>query len=232
MTTSDLAGAAKWGAFYAGGTGSMFPDESLVRLFRGRFVNIPRGGRVLDVGFGTGNNLVMVAESGYEAHGLEVAEECLAAARRLAESAGVSLTLGLLDGTKLPYPDAHFDVVLSWNAVYYHGARSTVAEALADFHRVLRPGGVLLLSVPHPNNALARRLSNDQGDGVHRIEKAFALDNRQGSAIFFEPTSSGWRRLLSCFDDVEEGYAEADLFAPGRRLAWRLFLALKGPLAQ
>jgi SAM-dependent methyltransferase len=231
MTTSELAGAQKWGAFYSAGTGSMFPDESLVRLFRGKFVDVPRSGRVLDVGFGTGNNLVMIAQCGYEAHGLEVAEECLVAAQRLAEPAGVSLTLGLLDGTKLPYPDGHFDVVVSWNAIYYYGARSLVRDALSDFHRVLRRGGVLLLSVPHPNNALARRLSDDQGDGVHRIEKAFALDNRQGSAIFFEPTSSGWRRLLGDFDEIEEGYAEADLFSPGRRLAWRLFLARKGTRA-
>jgi len=34
--------------------------------------------------------------------------------------------------------------------------------------------------------------------------------------------------LLSGFQDVEEGYAEADLFVPERRDAWRLFLARKG----
>jgi SAM-dependent methyltransferase len=228
MTTARLAGAEKWGAFYAGGTGSVFPDESLVRLFRGAYVDLPRTGRVLDVGFGTGNNLVMLAETGYEAHGLEVAESCLDAARALAEAAHVSLTLGLLDGTRLPYPDAYFDVVLSWNAVYYHGRRRPVAAAIEDFHRVLRPGGVLLLSVPHPNNVLTRRLSEDRGEGAHVIEKAAAIDNRQGSEIFYEPTSSGWRRLLTVFAEVEEGYAEADLFNPGRRLAWRLFLARKG----
>ena len=227
MTTAKLAGAEKWGTFYAGGTGSTFPDESLVRLFRGAYVDLPRSGRVLDVGFGTGNNLVMLAQTGYEAHGLEVAESCIETARTLAASAGVPLTLGLLEGTALPYPDAYFDVVLSWNAVYYYGRRRLVAAAIEDFHRVLRPGGALLLSVPHPNNVLTRRLSEDLGDGRHRIEKAASIDNRQGSEIFYEPTSSGWRQLLARFHDIEEGYAEADLFNPGRRLAWRLFIARK-----
>jgi SAM-dependent methyltransferase len=227
MTTARLAGADKWGSFYAAGTGSVFPDESLVRLFRGAYADLPRKGRVLDVGFGTGNNLVMIAQSGYDAHGLEVAESCLDAARAHAAASGVSLTLGVLEGTALPYPDGHFDIVLSWNAVYYYGRRRLVDDAIADFHRVLREGGVLLLSVPHPNNVLTRRLSEDLGDGRHRIEKAASIDNRQGSEIFYEPTSSGWRRLLNRFDEVEEGYAEADLFNPGRRLAWRLFLARK-----
>ena len=227
MTTAKLAGADKWGSFYAGGTGSVFPDESLVRLVRGAYVDLPRKGRVLDVGFGTGNNLVMLAQSGYEAYGLEVAESCLDSARFHAAAAGVSLTLGLLDGTALPYPDGYFDIVLSWNAVYYYGRRGLVAAALDDFHRVLSAGGVLLLSVPHPNNVLTRRLSEDLGDGRHRIDKAASIDNRQGTEIFYDATSSGWRRLLRRFDEVDEGYAEADLFNPGRRLAWRLFLARK-----
>ena len=218
----------RWGAFYGKATGSVFPDESLVRLVRGKYADLPRSGRVLDVGFGTGNNLVMLAQTGYEGHGLEVAEECLTTARRLAAQASVELTLGLLDGTKLAYPDGYFDIVISWNAVYYFGCRSLVAEALADFHRVLRPGGVLLLSVIHPNNALTGRLSEDLGGGRHRIEKPFTLDNRLGMEVFFEPTPSGWRKLLAPFAEVEEGYAEADLFTPSRRLAWRLFLGRKG----
>jgi SAM-dependent methyltransferase len=224
---TQLAGADKWGAFYAGGTGSVFPDEGLVRLFRGAYADLPREGRVLDVGFGTGNNLVMIAQTGYEAHGLEVAASCLDAARSLADAAGVKLTLGLLDGVTVPYPDGFFDVVLSWNAVYYHGTRTNVRAAVTDFHRVLRPGGVLLLSVIHPNSVFTRRLSQDLGDGAHRIEQAASIDNRQGLQIFYEPTSSGWRGVLAPFADVEEGYAEADLFNPGRRLAWRLFLARK-----
>ena len=230
MTTETLAGAEKWGTFYAGGTGSVFPDESLVRLFRGSYADIPRAGRVLDVGFGTGNNLVMIAQGGYEAHGLEVAQSCLDAAQALAAASGVSVRVGLLEGARLPYPDAHFDIVLSWNAVYYYGSRTLVAEAITDFHRVLRRDGVLLMSVPHPNNVLTRRLSEDLGDGVHRIERAAAIDNRQGLQIFYDPTSSGWRRLLAPFGAVEEGYAEADLFNPGRRLAWRLFLARKAAI--
>lgn len=222
-----LPGADRWASFYGAGAGSVYPDENLVRLIRGKYIDVPRGGRALDVGFGTGNNLVMLARSGFEAHGLEVSEPSIARAQQIAKDAGVTLKLGVLRGTRLPYADGFFDIVVSWNAVYYYGDRTQVAAALADFHRVLRPGGALILSVIHPNSFMVRRLAPPTADGRHRIDRDSPHDTRFGLEIFYDGTSSGWRRLLNPFDDVEEGYAECDLFNPDRRDAWRLFVARK-----
>ena len=206
-----------------------FPDENLVRLLKGNYVKLPKTGRVLDVGFGGGANLVMCAQQGFEAHGLEVCQEIVDAVEKQARQLyGIDLKLGVLKDTSLPYADGYFDIVISWNAVYYFGERSLVRSAIDEFHRVLRPGGVLLLSIIHPNSWMVRRLGECiDGDGCYRIEKASDHDNRFGIEIFYEGTSSGWRRLLSGFDAVEEGYAEADLFAPDVREAWRLFMAKK-----
>ena len=227
MAQAVLAGSTQWGAFYGSGRGNMHPDENLVRLVKGAYAEIPRSGRMLDVGFGRGANLLLFARSGFQAHGLEVSQESVEAAKDLAAQAGVTLNVGLLEGTRLPYPDGYFDIVLSWGAVYYYGNRTLVAEAIRDFHRVLRPGGVLLLCVIHPNSFMARRLTEDLGDGAHQIDRESPHDNRYGMRIFYSGTSSGWRRLLCDFDEVEEGYAEADLFVADRRDAWRLFLARK-----
>lgn len=227
VNPTPLPGAEQWAAFYSAGAGNVYPDENIVRLLRGKYADVPRSGRALDVGFGRGANLVFLARSGFEAHGLEVSQASVDAALPLAAQAGVKLTVGLLSGTTLPYPDGYFDLILSWGAVYYYGARALVAEALNDFHRVLRPGGALLMSVIHPNSFMVRRLSDDLGDGAHRIDRDDPHDNRFGMQIFYDGTSSGWRRLLARFDEVDEGYAEIDLFAPKRRDAWRLFLARK-----
>jgi SAM-dependent methyltransferase len=227
MSNAKVPGADKWAAFYGSGQGNQLPDENLVRLVRGRYGEIPRSGRVLDVGFGRGANLIMFAHSGFECHGLEVSEESIEAAKELACRAGVNLSLGLLSGTGIPFPDNHFDIILSWGAVYYHGNRTLVAEAIKEFHRAIRVGGVLLMSVIHPNSFMVRRLSDDLGDSAHLIDREDPHDNRYGLKIFYEATSSGWRLLLSVFDEVEEGYAEIDLFAPKRRDAWRFLLARK-----
>lgn len=207
-----------------------FPDENLVRLVKGRYVELPKAGRVLDVGFGGGANLIMCAQQGFEAFGLEVCQEIVDAVRKQAEQLyGINLNLGVLTDTNMPYPDGYFDIIISWNAVYYFGKRSLVQAAIAEFLRALRPGGVLLLSVIHPNSWMVRRLSDlKDNDGSHLIDRPSEHDNRFGMEIFYDGTSSGWRRLLSDFRSIEEGYAEADLFAPDLREAWRLFMAVKG----
>jgi SAM-dependent methyltransferase len=227
MSDVKVPGAEKWAAFYRSGQGNLLPDENLVRLVKGRYAEIPRSGRVLDVGFGRGANLIMFANSGYECYGLEVNKESIEAATELSKQAGVNLRLGLLSGPGIAYPDEYFDIVLSWGAVYYHGTRSLVANAIREFFRVTRVGGVLLMSVIHPNSFMVRRLSDDLGDGTHLVDREDAHDNRYGMKIFYDATSSGWRRLLNVFDEVDEGYAEIDLFAPKRRDAWRFFLARK-----
>ena len=224
---SRLKGSEKWAVYYRTGAGNLYPDENLVRLVKGNYAEIPRSGRVIDVGFGRGANLVMFAQSGFEAHGLEVSQESIQSAGDLASRAGVKLHLSLLAGTELPYPDSHFDIVVSWGAVYYYGKRSLVAAAINEFHRVLSPTGVLLMAVLHPNSFMVRRLSADLGDGAYRIDRESPYDNRFGMEIFYDGTSSGWRRLLTKFEQIEEGHVEFDLFVPERRNALRLFLARK-----
>ena len=223
-----LPGADRWGAFYESGAGNQFPDENLVRLIKGKYANVPTSGRALDIGFGRGANVIMLAQTGFEAYGLEVSQESIDAANELAEHVGIDLRVGLLSGVELPYDDSFFDLVVSWNAIYYHGNRPRVADAIVEIRRVLKPGGVLLMSVVHPNSIIPGRLSEDTGDGAHRFDRTSPHDNRFGIDIYYEATSTGWRKLLSGFDEVEEGYAESDLFVPERRAAWRLFYARKG----
>jgi SAM-dependent methyltransferase len=61
-----------------------------------------------------------------------------------------------IDLTNLPYPDASFDVVLA-NHVLEHVADN--ARALAEIHRVLRPGGWAMLQVP-----IAHKLEHTRED--------------------------------------------------------------------
>ena len=228
MKRGKVTSSQKWATFYRRAVGYTFPDENVVRLVKGDYAELPRSGRVLDVGFGSGSNLIMFAHEGFEAYGLEVHEDIIRAAKRLAAHTGTELHLSLLTGTDLPFADSYFSIVLSWNAVYYHGTRARVSRAIDEFHRVLRPGGVLLLSVIHPNSFLVPRLSKDLGDGTHEIIGSSPHDNRVGMKVFYDGKSSAWRRLLAGFERVEEGHVDVDLFAPERRNVLRLFLARKG----
>lgn len=97
------------------------------------------GRRILDIGCGTGGNLVFLARWG-ESSGLDLSLLALSLARcrrlpRLAQASGLAL----------PYADYSFDLVTLFD-VLYHRWITDDEQALKEAYRVLRPGGWLLLT--------------------------------------------------------------------------------------
>lgn len=97
-------------------------------------VRLSEGSRLLDLGCGAGLAMVMAAERGASVTGIDAAEGLLSVARRRLPDA--DLRQGELE--ELPYADASFDVVTSFNAVQF--AADPVA-ALREARRVAVPGG-------------------------------------------------------------------------------------------
>ena len=99
-------------------------------------------GALLDAGCGTGGLLRRLAGKSTRALvGLDFNPE---AARRAGAKSG-ALTPGG-DANRLPFADASFGALVSLD-VLCHRALDPAA-ALAEFHRVLQPGGVLVLNLP------------------------------------------------------------------------------------
>jgi len=95
--------------------------------------------RILDVGCGTGANLLMLSEYG-EAEGVDVSEDALAFCR---ERGLDRVRLGA--GEQLPYEDGTFDLVTALDVVEH---MDDDLAGLREMRRVLRPGGRVLLFVP------------------------------------------------------------------------------------
>lgn len=100
----------------------------------------PAGRRILDAGCGTGNNLGHLGRRG-RAVGIDLSEQALGFCR----SRGVAVARAGLLG--LPFPDASFDWVTSFD-VLYHRWVSDDRAAARELARVLRPGGLLFVRVP------------------------------------------------------------------------------------
>jgi ubiquinone/menaquinone biosynthesis C-methylase UbiE len=107
-------------------------------------VAVQPGERILDVGCGPGYYVAELAEQvGAAGHvsGIDPSGPMLAvAARRCAELTNADVQEG--DATSLPAGDADFDAVLSVQVFEY---LPDVEAALAEVHRVLRPGGRVVL---------------------------------------------------------------------------------------
>ncbi len=84
---------------------------------------------VLDMGAGAGDTVALLCEMGFEAQGIDL------------EPRGGNVDSG--DFLHTSYPDGSFDGIISQCAFYASG---NVAGALDEAHRLLRPGGVLMLS--------------------------------------------------------------------------------------
>lgn len=99
--------------------------------------------RLLDVGCGPGTITAALAGIVDRAIGVEIEPNAIVAARQLAADSGAAnLSFVEADMTALPFEDGAFDAVL-FHAVLYHQSRATLAKALAEARRVLKPGGVL-----------------------------------------------------------------------------------------
>ena len=95
--------------------------------------------RILDVGCGTGANLLMLSQYG-DAEGVDVSEDALAFCR---ERGLRNVKLGAAE--ELPYADATFDLVTALDVVEH---LDDDLAGLREMRRVLRPGGRVLLFVP------------------------------------------------------------------------------------
>lgn len=106
----------------------------------------PEPFRILDVGCGTGSLLALLADD-QQAEllvGLDYAQEMV---RRATEKFAGCQRAGKLhairgDSERLPFAGGTFDVVTCCNSFHHYPHQ---AEAIREFRRVLRPGGLLVL---------------------------------------------------------------------------------------
>lgn len=116
--------------------------------------------RLLDLATGTADQLIYLSRDPriVSGEGMDLAEKMLDHGRQKIEQAGLAdrLQLRTGDAVHVPADSASVDVV-----TISFGIRNvlSVTDALAEMHRVLKPGGrALILEFSLPRNALMRRL--------------------------------------------------------------------------
>jgi SAM-dependent methyltransferase len=123
--------------------GPWMPTENELRL-----LGDVRGKRILELGCGGGQCSIAFARQGAIATGIDLSDEQLAFARRLAAQQGVTVAFLQGDAADLhAFASASCDVVFSAYALQYVAA---IAPCLAEVQRVMAPGGQFVFSLDHP----------------------------------------------------------------------------------
>lgn len=101
-------------------------------------IDLRAGERVLDVAAGNGNATLAAARRFARVTSTDYVPALLARGQRRAEAEGLDVTFEPADAEALPYPVAHFDIVLSAFGVMFAPDQ---AQAASEMFRVCRPGG-------------------------------------------------------------------------------------------
>jgi SAM-dependent methyltransferase len=140
-----------------------------------------RGKRVLDYGCGRGDLLGHLFASGVAVEGFEVSEDSARAARE--RFAGEPLFRGVAT-SPAGLPDAAFDVVFLVEVIE-HLLDGQIPAVLADVHRLLAPGGVVVVTSPNGEDLSAEGVRcPDCGATFHQFQHLRTLDESSISALF------------------------------------------------
>ncbi len=205
-----------------------------------------KGLKVLDVGCGNGYVLYQYARHGAEVIGVDLTRTAVELSRKRFVLGGLSGEFLEVDGNKLPFPDAHFDIVCSMGVLHHV---SNPRPMVDEIFRVLKPGGRLIVMLYYryswKNLVLIRlrrmfdpqfrgksqqeALNMNDGDAcplalVYSRKEAAELFSRF-SDITFRCTQLSWRQLLMLPPLVrlaERYLPPSSVSWPARLMGWNL----------
>ena len=104
-------------------------------------------GRVLDAGSGNGSLVIALARRGYQVEGVDLTPASVAHSWALIQRLGLAgrANVRVGDVARLPYPDRCFDGLTSGEVLEHVPDDQS---AVREFYRVLRSGGVCVVTVP------------------------------------------------------------------------------------
>lgn len=170
-------------------------DKPFDRAMLAAFADLVRG-EVADVGCGPGRITAHLRDLGVDVFGVDLSPGMVAAARRT--HPGLRFEVGSM--TALDIPDGALGGVVSWYSIV-HTPADDLPAVFAEFHRVLAPGGHLLVQfkagdqVRHLSHAYGHDLSLDVY--WHPVER---IANLMADAGFTEVA-----RLTRAADEQEAG---------------------------
>jgi len=127
----------------------------MLRRFHEVDREVPSGSQVLDIGSAWGFNVMALERLGHAPTGMDLVVDQFPVGRVIAHANDLSFPVLGADASKLPFPDESFDAI-TMVETFEHIYLDDRPAALAECRRVLRPGGVLVLSTPNHASIVER----------------------------------------------------------------------------
>ncbi|AHM57849.1 UbiE/COQ5 methyltransferase (plasmid) [Peptoclostridium acidaminophilum DSM 3953] len=143
-----------------------------------KMFQMKKGMKILDVGCGTGNFSIRLAEMGCRVTGIDVSEKMLEIARIKAAEKNLDIDFINMDAHKLEFADNEFDAVISMATFEFIDAPQ---KALDEFFRVVKVGGQVLVGTIAADSAWGEFYRNkDKRDSIFRYANFKTLEDMKG----------------------------------------------------
>ncbi|OVE85366.1 class I SAM-dependent methyltransferase [Natronolimnobius baerhuensis] len=173
------------------------------------FLGDLEGKHVLELGCGGGQDTVALVERGASVTGIDLSREQLGHATALFEAHDLEIDVAEGSVTSLPFAADQFDLAFNtWVFQWVPDLRACFAEA----HRVLRSGGRLVFSMPHPFFSLVDPDSHELEESYFDTGRHVVVDHREDY-----PNMVTYRRRVSDVHTAlrEAGFVVDELREPG-----------------
>jgi SAM-dependent methyltransferase len=187
-------------------------------------------GKLLEIGCGIGVDSIQLAKCGFDVTAVDLTENALQVAKEFAAEREVSINFQLANAEKLEFPDRSFDAVYSFGVLHH---TPDIQQAVAEVHRVLRPGGRAYVMLYHTHSL------------VNLVHRAFRLpyesprDRDDHCPVVYTFSRKGARDLFGAFTSVSVhaaypftyGFGPLTMRTPvqvlrplGRAIGWHLMI--------
>jgi 2-polyprenyl-3-methyl-5-hydroxy-6-metoxy-1,4-benzoquinol methylase len=141
------------------------------------FISANTPGRALDLGCGTGTNVITLAQSGWKVTGIDYVRKAIREAKHKARQAGVTADLIAGDVTRLDHLDGLYDLVLDIGC--YHSLNLIQRNRyIQHIQRLLRPGCAYLLYAFINTEDTAQDFGLSDYD-IRNLSTLFLLEKKQ-----------------------------------------------------
>ena len=95
-----------------------------------------------------------------------------------------NLELVQMDALDLTFPDNHFDVIFSASSIEHFGTPQQISKSIAEMERVLKPGGLCVITTELALNRIAGNIPNTR---IFRLQELLDMFERNGFQLDTAP---------------------------------------------
>lgn len=164
-----------------------------------------RGKKLLEIGCGLGTDLLQFARGGALVTGVDLTPKSIELVLKRFAMEGLPVDARVADAERLPFADETFDVVYSFGVLHH---TPDTSKAVSEVHRVLKPGGRIIVMLYHTRSAHVRlgtiyaHLSAGLRNRINGTEDWVRVYDGEGNPLGKSYTRNEVRSMFARFGDL------------------------------